>query len=113
MIKNSNLTLFHKTFNKTTRLEEWTRYNYQNVWFFDKESATIDKGYDTANRVEIRIPLDESIVDNFALGDIIVKGTLNINISCQQDLKDYQIYNITSKSVNNFGTQPHIHLGGR
>ena len=114
MITNNSVTIYHKTFNKTSRLEEWTRFNYKNVWFFGGESATINEGYDPANRVEIRIPLDESIkIDNFSLGDIIVKGTLNADIETQQDMKDHQIYNITGININDFGTQPHIHIRGR
>jgi len=113
MIKNNSVTIYHKTFNKNTRLEEWTRYNYKNVWFFGGESATVREGYNPNNRVEIRIPLTESInIDNFAIGDIICEGTLNTDIETQQDLSGL-IYNITSINVNKFGTQPHIHLSGK
>jgi len=113
MKTNNSLTIYHKTFDKTTRLEKWTRYNYPNVWFFGNESATISEGYNSKNRVEIRIPLNESIKkDNFAKGDIIVKGTLETDINTQQDLSGL-IYNITSISWNDFGEEPHIHIGGR
>lgn len=113
MISNSNVTIYHKTFNKTSRLEEWTRYNYSNIWFFGGKSATVNKGYDPNNRVEIRIPLTESIdTSNFSIGDIIVKGTLDIDINTQQDLKSYDVYNITSIKINGFGRSPHLHIGG-
>lgn len=116
MITNKSLTIYHKSFDTTTRLEKWTRYNYSNVWFFGGKGASINKGYDNANDVEIRIPYDKNSglsIINFAIGDIIVEGTLETNITTQQDLDNYLIYNITSINDNNFGNNKHIHLGGK
>ena len=115
MITNSNITVYHQDgIDATTRLEKWTRYNYSNVWFFGGKGASINKGYDNANDVDIRIPYNSNIsIGNFAIGDIVVQGTLTTDITRQQDLSSYQIYNITSINDNNFGNNPHIHLGGR
>ena len=116
MITNSSLTIYHleKDLDLVTHLEKWTRYNYDKVWFFGGRGASINKGYENANDVEIRIPYDENLnVNNFNVGDIIVKGALDFNIQTQQDLKSYQIYNITSIKDNNFGNNPHIHIGGK
>ena len=114
MITNSSLTIYHKGFDENTRLETWTRFNYQNVWFFGGKGASINKGYENANDVEIRLPYSQDLnINNFAIGDIIVKGTLTTNITTQQDLDNEEIYNITSIKNNNFGSQPHIHIGGR
>lgn len=116
MITNSSLTIYHKSgLDSTTHLEKWTRYNYDKVWFFGGKGAGINKGYDNANDVEVRIPYDENILNanNFAIGDIIVQGTLNTDIETQEDLNDYLIYNITSIKNNNFGSNQHIHLGGK
>lgn len=115
MIKNSSLTVYHKTFDSTTHLEKWTRYNYSNVWFFGGESAKENKGYDDANKVQVRIPYDQNNglnINDLAIGDILVQGTLETNIETQQDLDNYLIYNITSINNNNFGNNPHIHLRG-
>ena len=116
MITNSSLTIYHKSINYTTHLEEWTRYNYSNVWFFGGKGAGINKGYDNANDVQIRIPYNKNSglnINNFSIGDIIVQGTLDLNITTQQDLSNYQVYNITSINNNNFGHNQHIHLGGK
>ena len=98
-----------------THLEKWTRYNYDNVWFFGGKGAGINKGFENANDVEIRIPYDVNEVDikNFAIGDIIVEGKLNFDINNQLDLKDYFIYKITSINDNKFGNNQHIHIGGK
>ena len=115
MITNTSLTIYHKVFNETTRLEEWRRYNYKNVWWFGGKGSSINKGYENANDVNVRIPYDKNEIDisNLAIGDIIIKGTLNNDITTQQDLKKYEVYNITSINDNNFGINRHIHLGGK
>ena len=117
MITNSSLTVYHKDgLDIATHLEKWTRYNYDNVWFFGGKGAGINKGYDNANDVQIRIPYGQNNglnIGNFAIGDIVVQGTLDFNINTQQDLENYLIYNITSINDNNFGNNQHIHLGGK
>ena len=116
MITNSSLTVYHKGLDETTHLEKWTRYNYSNVWFFGGKGAGINKGYDDANDVEIRIPYNQNDnldISNFAIGDILVQGTLETNIETQQDLDNYLIYNVKSINNNNFGNNQHIHLGGK
>lgn len=115
MITNNSITVYHKSgLDLSTRLEKWTRYNYEKVWFFGGKGAGINKGYDNANDVQIRIPYDDNLdISSFAIGDIVVEGTLTTDIETQQDLNGYNVYNITSINNNNFGNNPHIHLGGR
>ena len=116
MITNSSVTIYHKGFNQVTRLETWNRFNYENVWFFGGKGAGINKGYVDANDVEVRIPYDVNDnldYSNFSIGDIIVQGTLTFDITTQQDLSNYDVYNIKSMNDNNFGNNPHIHLGGK
>lgn len=115
MITNKSLTVYHNTgLDLSTHLEKWTRYNYNDVWFFGGKGAGINKGYDNANDVQIRIPYDDNLdITNFSIGDILVEGTLEQDIDTQQDLDNYTFYNITSINDNNFGNNPHIHLGGK
>lgn len=115
MITNASLTHYHKTIDNETRLEKWIRYNYDNVWWFGGKGSSINKGYENANDVDVRIPYDKNNIDinNLEIGDIIIKGTLGTDITTQQDLKNYEVYNITSINDNNFGSSPHIHLGGK
>lgn len=117
MITNSKLTVYHKDgLDVATHFEKWKRYNYDNVWFFGGKGAGINKGYDNANDVQVRIPYDQNNgldINDFAIGDILIQGELNTDIETQQDLEDYLIYNITSINNNNFGNNQHIHLGGK
>ena len=115
MITNASLTIYHKVLDDATRLEKWVRFTYPKVWFFGGKGAGINKCYDNANYVDIRIPYDVNNVDiaNIKIGDILVKGTLRKNIVTQQDLSDYDVFNITSINDNNFGNNPHIRIGGK
>lgn len=114
MITNASLTIYHKEYDENTRLDKWKRYNYDKVWFFGGKGASINKGYDNANDVDIRIPYSNKVdINNVAIGDILIKGTVNIDITTQQDLSSYEIYNITSINDNKFGNNPHIHIGGK
>lgn len=116
MITNSTLTIYHKGLDENTRLEKWIRFNYENVWFFGGEGASTNKGYENANDVQIRIPYEKNDnldIRNFAKGDIIVQGTLEDDITTQQDLSDYLVYAITSINDNQFGRRPHIHISGK
>lgn len=71
MITNSELTVYHKTFNQITRLYEWKRYNYSNVWWFGDKGSSINKGYANANDVEIRIPYNSN--DNANINDFAIR----------------------------------------
>jgi hypothetical protein len=116
MITNSELTVYHKGFDEFSRSEIWTRYNYEKIWWFGGKGASTNKGYDNANDVQVRIPYkqnDNLDVSNFEIGDILVKGRVEKDITRQQDLKDYLVYNITSINNDDFGSEPHIHLSGK
>lgn len=142
MITNSEITVYHKVVNQTTRLEEWVKYNYTHCWWFDTKGTTTNKGYETANNVEVRIPYDINPnldVNNFSIGDIICKGHIESDASAvlNQEKLDINLqhtyvtgetlhvgrrstltgivehFNITSINNNTFGSQPHIHLGGK
>lgn len=115
MLTNSNITVYHKIFDDEQRLEKWQRYYYENVWFFGGKGSSINKGYDNANDVDVRIAYnnhEDLDINNFAVGDIIIEGE-HEDINTQQDLEENSFYNIKSINNNNFGNNPHIHLGGK
>lgn len=113
MITNKQITYYHKTLNENTKLEEWTRYLFTDVWVFGGKGSSVNKGYENANDVDVRIPMkyvnDKSI---FKVGDIVVIGNYP-NISKQSELANTEFYNIKSININDFGYNPHIHLGGK
>lgn len=113
MLVNSSLTVYHKVSNNHDY--KWVRYNYDNIWWFGGKGSSLNKGYDNANDVQIRIPYDlnpKLNYNNFGRGDILVKGTINNNITSESDIES-EYYNITSLNDNIFGNNKHIHISGK
>jgi hypothetical protein len=113
MIENGKITIYHKGFDKTTRLETWTRYIY-NGWQHGGEGASLNEGYPDKNDVSLRIPYETNEdlnIGNFSIGDIIYIGEGQETITKQSDLDSS--YNITSITNNTFGNNQHIHIGGK
>ena len=116
MLTNTDMTLYHKTLDETSRLEKWERYYFEKVWWFGGKGTNTQMGYENANDVQVRIPYDinENLnIDNFSIGDIVCKGNIEKTITSQSDLNGIELYNITAISKNTFGSNPHIHLGGK
>lgn len=113
MISNNNITYYHKILNNTTKLEEWSKIIFNDIWAFGGKGSSINKGYENANDINVRIPM-EKVQDKsiFKIGDIIAIGEQE-DIEKQSDLKDVEYYNVTSININDFGNNPHIHLGGK
>lgn len=117
MKTNSSMTLYHKDYNKKTRLDEWIRYPIENVMWQGGEGTSINKGYEKANDINVYIPYnsnEELEKVPFSIGDIIVKGVVENSISKQSDLT-VDNYNITTLIDNNFGSDEmkHIQLGAK
>ncbi len=112
MITNNSITYYKKGLNNN-KIEIWQRYIFSNVWLFGGKGSSTNKGYENANDVDVRIPI-EYVEDTsiFSVGDIIAVGVQD-NISKQSDLKNIEYYNVRSVNINNFGNNPHIHLGGK
>lgn len=112
MITNATITYYKKRLDNN-KLPVWDRIVYRNVWKFGGKGSSINKGYENANDVDVRIPL-EGLPDTstFKIGDIIAVGIQN-EITKQSDLDSIEYYNVTSVNVNDFGNSPHIHLGGK
>ena len=115
MIVNNSLTLYHKTIDSSTKLEVYERYFYEKIWWFGGQGVSLNKGLQNVNNVIIRIPYDLIDIDvsNISVGDILVKGRVDLDIEEQSDLKDYEVYIITSINNNTFGSTPHVHIEGK
>lgn len=109
MITNNSITYYQRN----NKLETWTKTIFQEVWVFGGKGSSRNKGYENANDVDVRIPMkfveDKNI---FKIGDIIAVG-IQPDISRQSDLNGKEFYNVTSVNINDFGSDPHIHLGGK
>lgn len=117
MKTNSGMTLYHKRYNSTTRLDEWDKYTIKNVMWQGGKGASINEGYEKANDISIFIPYNQNLnLENipFSIGDIVVKGIINDKITKQSDLK-IDNYNITTLINNNYGSynMQHIQIGAK
>lgn len=104
MITNQDITIYHKILNETTRLEEYRGYYYKNCWVFGGKGASINKGYEKANDIEIRIPYlanEDLNKADFTIGDIIYIGKGRNYVKTQSELNG-DVYNITSITNNTF-----------
>lgn len=113
MLTNSSLTVYHKIEND--REYKWVKYNYEKIWWYGGKGASLNKGYENANDVQIRIfyELNPKLdYGNFGIGDILVQGTLESDITSEEDIEG-EYYNITSLNNNIFGKNKHIHISGK
>ena len=113
MLVNSSLTVYHKV--SDNHDYKWVRCNYDNRWWFGGKGTSLNKGYENANDVQIRIPYDlnpKLDYNNFGIGDILVKGTIKTDITSESDIES-EYYNITSLNNNTFGNNQHIHISGK
>ena len=112
MITNSEITIYHKGLDTQTKLETWTRFNYNAGWCFKSNGSTSKKGLENKNVLDVRIPNEKKENFNLAIGDIIVPQKVTQNIETSKDLIGYTIYHIKTINNNFFGRRPHIHIKG-
>lgn len=117
MTTNTSMTLYHKRLNSNTRLDEWDRYLIERVMWQGGKGASVNKGYDKANDINIFIPYDENKELSkvpFSIGDIVIKGNIKDKITKQSDL-NVDNYNITTLINNDYGSDEmkHIQIGAK
>ena len=112
MITNKTITYYSKGLDNT-KLETWTKTIFTSAWVYQTKGSIQNAGYENANKVEIRIPMKFVKAGFiFKIGDIVAIGKQE-DITKQSDLKGIEFYNVTTVNINYFGSQPHIHLGGK
>lgn len=105
---NTDMTVYRKSYNTTTKLNEWTKEYYDEVVWTGGKGASLDKGILEANDITVRVPVDKN---DFTVGDVIIRGSGD-DINVLTDLTDY--YTVNSVIDNSFySSNPHIHLGAK
>lgn len=117
MKTNTSMTLYHKVYNSKKHLDDWIKYTIENVMWQGGKGASINKGYEKANDINVFIPYNSNMELEkvpFSIGDIIVKGNIEDEITKQNDLK-VDNYNITTLIKNDYVSDDmkHIQLGAR
>lgn len=110
MLTNNSITYYHKTIENN--LPVWNKTVFDKVWVFGTKASQQDTGYIATKIVNVRIPMEQvTDISIFSIGDIIAAG-IQDNITKQSDLNGKEFYNVTSITINSFGNNQHIHLGG-
>ncbi len=112
MVTNNSIT-YYKKYLDENKLTKWQRFYFDDVWLFGGKGSSINRGYENANDVDVRIPIEYVNDTNiFQIGDIIAIG-IQPNIEKQSDLQGKEFYNVTSITINEYGNNQHVHLGGK
>ncbi|MEG2020806.1 MAG: DUF6751 family protein [Oscillospiraceae bacterium] len=73
MIKNSDITLYHKSYSEKARTDIWQHTQFMCVSFHGKQAVSVEKsGLNAANVYTVRIYTKQAL--EIANGDIIVRG---------------------------------------
>ncbi len=108
MQTNADITIYHKEFDPQTRLDQWTYTQYEGVnWYAKRAVSVTDKGLSSANTLTVRIPTKDKV--NAAIGDIVVRGFINRDITQPKELSDCERFIITGMKDNRRGSSSMWH----
>lgn len=116
MLVNGSVTHYKRGFDEELKVETWTRINYDKIAFQGGRGSNTNRGYQDANDFDVRIwpSLNTVSISDFSIGDIIVNGKIELDITQQIDLEDYEDYNILAiKDNTKAKVVPHIHVSGK
>ena len=103
MITNADCTIYHKTYNPATRLDDWKAFRYQGVNWYGKQAVSVgDSGLNTADSYVVRIPTERHIP--VTKGDVVVKGLVQDDITSPSQLKQYESFLVTAVRDNRRGS---------
>lgn len=110
MITNTDITIYSRTYNPSTRLDEWKKIYVPEAWWFKDEKAILETdGIRTSDMYTVRIT-DLNI--KIKKDDYIIKGNCQKEIQTIKDFNEYEIMHVTAVNYNQFGDTPHIKVGG-
>lgn len=114
MKANTDMTIYHKTYDGVNRKDKWQKHIVHSVMWQGGKGASVNQGFEQANDVKV-FTKDMTIIDYVKIGDIIVKGNVNKDIKTQQDLSNEEFYNVTTIINYDYGSEgmKHIELGGK
>lgn len=105
MLTNAYCTIYHRVYNTVTHLDKWERRQYRGVNWYAKQAATVgENGLMAADTLIVRIPASESDTVPAAVGDIIVRGLPDTDITQPKELGTYEHYTITAVRDNRRGS---------
>lgn len=115
MITNTKVTIYHReTINHTTA---FTRYVVDRGMWQGGHGSSISKGILESNDVTCYLPYENNNVSDvsIAIGDYILKGEINNDITSKSDLENQDVYTIQSIIPYDYGglDMQHIKIGAK
>lgn len=78
MIKNADITLYHKAYDPSSRLDVWTHTQYEGVSWHGRQAVTVGgNGLNTADAYTVRIFTGAAIAASS--GDIVIRGLVDLD----------------------------------
>ena len=110
MLTNTDATLYHRSYNPATRLDEWERVYIPAVWWYEAEQSSVTtEGRKTADTFTVRIPDITVLVKK---DDYLVKGQCSVQIKTAKDLAGTEHFKVSAANYNRYGGNPHIRVTG-
>lgn len=110
MLSNTDLTLYRREYDPSTRLDIWEREYIPSAWWFESQASSVDAdGMHSADVYTIRIP-DISI--KLKKEDYLVKGKVDLDMKVPSDLAGFTHCKVIAANYNTFGENPHIKVVG-
>lgn len=110
MLTNTDITIYNREHDLSSRLDTWKRIYVPEAWWFKKEKSTVTTdGLKTADVYTVRIPGTKVEVKK---DDYIVKGNCHISMQTAKDLDMCEKMRVTSVNYNMSGDSQHIKVVG-
>lgn len=102
---NASCTIYHKSYDKVSRLDVWSSIQYPAVAWRGKQAASVSPdGLSTADVYTVRVPTTDEIV--VAPGDWVVQGLVDDAITgpAQLTAKYQNCFVVTAARDNRYGS---------
>lgn len=115
MKTNTKVTIYHRTVVSLSPI--YTRFVIDNVMWQGGRGSSLNRGLTESNDLKCYIPYENDNLKNvlIEIGDYIVRGEINENITSKRDLANYDFYTITSKELRDYGSErmKHLQIGAK
>lgn len=108
LVANETVTFYHKNYDPETRMDKWKVHHYEKASWYGKQAASVgDSGLNTADEYTVRIFTPGEITTD--VGDIVVRGAIDQEITGPSQLKDLEHFTVTAVRDNRRGLPTLFH----
>ncbi len=106
MLTNADITVYHKTYNPQTRLDDWQKTHVKNVnWYAERAVSVGSDGLNAADTFIVRVPVSSALERlTVSVGDYVVHGLIEIDITRPAELAKFERFIVTAVRDNRRGS---------